>query len=156
MIFAERWIIDMEIIYNNLIKKIDGLKREELEQNLEEQKTLPISSERIFTIVYSLLKLDRLEEAFSFWEKISGEDFEKCRVLLSSGYYRGEDGNLHEIYIKPENDSGNHHGGGGDNNCCGALCGLGCCIGGVGCFQWCIYGDGLDYICKLCEHCGCC
>lgn len=77
------------------------------------EQSLPNSDEKVFNIGYALLKLDRLDEAFSFFEKLpndyfkeffslfeklSGNPFEKTNIFLT-GYYEGCDGNWHSLMI---------------------------------------------------------
>lgn len=98
----------MKQTLNTSIEKINHLDRNSLEQYLITEQSLPNSDEKVFNIGYALLKLDRLDEAFSFFEKLpndyfkeffslfeklSGNPFEKTNIFLT-GYYEGCDGNL--------------------------------------------------------------
>ena len=127
----------MKQTLNTSIEKINHLDRNSLEQYLITEQSLPNSDEKVFNIGYALLKLDRLDEAFSFFEKlpndyfkeffsffekISDNPFEKTNIFLT-GYYKGCDGNWHDY-----DDSCSM--GSGDDDCCSLLCGclcLSCC-----------------------------
>lgn len=56
----------MKQTLNTSIEKINHLDRKSLEQYLITEQSLPNSDEKIFNIGYALLKLDCLDEAFSF------------------------------------------------------------------------------------------
>lgn len=142
----------MEDMYNKIMEEINSLDKTELEQHLIVQKALPLSNERIFSIAYTLLKLERLAEAFSFFEKIWECDIEKCRILLT-GYYKGFDGNWHDYDDSCGGDGGGDNNRKPDDGCvegCAYIC---ACSGCVGCIHWCGNGGSgmmLDCICKFC------
>ena len=54
----------MKQTLNTSIEKINHLGRKSLEEHLVSEQTLPNSDEKVFTIGYALLKLDRLDEAY--------------------------------------------------------------------------------------------
>lgn len=142
----------MKRMNRELIEYIDSLDRESIEHFITKQKTLPLSADNILSIGYALLKVDRLNEAFSFFEKLYGSDWIKYKVLLT-GYRKGLDGDWHSY-----DDSWGCGGSGGNdnNNGCG-----GCivCLGGIGCTYWCASGGCNDFaecfLESLCNFCLC-
>lgn len=107
------------------IEEIDALDRETIEQNLINEKALPLTDERIFSIGYMLLKLERLDEAYSYLEKVLGDNLDKINILYSWGYYEDPNGNCRTIYL-PDNGGESPQ---NDNDCCSTVCGCACCMG---------------------------
>ena len=133
----------MKQTLNTSIEKINHLDRNSLEQYLITEQSLPNSDEKVFNIGYALLKLDRLDEAFSLFEKLSGNPFEKTNIFLT-GYYEGCDGNWHSY------DDSCHHNDNDDDDggCCACLC---TCL----CLSGCCSGDTCISACNGISHCFC-
>ena len=148
----------MKQTLNTSIEKINHLDRNSLEQYLITEQSLPNSDEKVFNIGYALLKLDRLDEAFSFFEKLpndyfkeffslfeklSGNPFEKTNIFLT-GYYEGCDGNWYSY------DDSCHHNDNDDDDggCCACLC---TCL----CLSGCCSGDTCISACNGISHCFC-
>lgn len=106
-------------MYNKSIEQINRLDRNSLEQYLIAQKSHPPSNERTFNIGYTLLKLERLEEAYNYLNELFGDDIEKIPILLT-GYYKDSHGNWHDYDDSCDCES---------NDCgdCGSLLCLGFC-----------------------------
>ena len=133
----------MKQTLNTSIEKINHLDRNSLEQYLITEQSLPNSDEKVFNIGYALLKLDRLDEAFSFFEKLPNDYFEKTNIFLT-GYYEGCDGNWHSY------DDSCHHNDNDDDDggCCACLC---TCL----CLSGCCSGDTCISACNGISHCFC-
>lgn len=74
----------MKQTLNTSIEKINHLDRNSLEQYLITEQSLPNSDEKVFNIGYALLKLDRLDEAFSFFEKLPNDYFKEFFLFLKN------------------------------------------------------------------------
>lgn len=72
----------MKQTFNDSIEKINHLDRKSLEQYLITEQLLSNSDKKIFNIGYALLKLDRLDEAFSFFEKLPNDYFKEFFLFL--------------------------------------------------------------------------
>ena len=149
----------MKQTLNTSIEKINHLDRKSLEEYLISEQALPNSDEKVFNIGYALLKLDRLDEAFSFFEKLpsdyfkeffsflgklSDNCFEQTNIFLT-GYYKGCDGNWHDY-----DDSCNLNSD--DDDCCSLLCS---CLCLSGCSACCCDSDTYMNASKCISHCLC-
>ena len=114
------------------------------EEYLISEQALPNSDEKVFNIGYALLKLDRLDEAFSFLGKLSDNCFEQTNIFLT-GYYKGCDGNWHDY-----DDSCNLNSD--DDDCCSLLCS---CLCLSGCSACCCDSDTYMNAGKCISHCLC-
>ena len=74
----------MKQTLNTSIEKINHLDRKSLEEYLISEQALPNSDEKVFNIGYALLKLDRLDEAFSFFEKLPSDYFKEFFLFWES------------------------------------------------------------------------
>lgn len=109
-------------MYSKLINDINRLDKQSLEKYLITQRSLPDSVEKTFSIGYSLLRLDYLEEAASVFNRLFEGDLNKVKILLT-GYEKGCDGNWHEYDDTEEQNCESC----GTGLCCLAVCVLGSC-----------------------------
>lgn len=149
----------MNEAYNEIMKLVDSMDIDALESHLLLQKTLPMSDTVAFDTGYSLLKLDRINDAINSFELMSDDNLEDVRFMpmLCFGY----DGNCCCV-CNPDDCCGDD-----GNCCCGDCIGCGCSLctpiiwcpvgtfyimDGMGCLN-----HGGSSICIFCaaESCAC-
>lgn len=138
-------------MYDKLIENINALDKYSLQKFVEMQKREPNTVERNFNIGYSLLRLECLEEALSFFEAL-GDDI--IPNILFARYRTRKDmlGNLITEEIEEESMCGGGHDGDGGccetMICCTCICLFPNCVGG--CFDSTVIG-----FCDCLKSCFC-
>lgn len=120
-------------MYREELEDIKFLNKEELEESFNKEKLLPFTEKRAFRIGYMLLKLERIEEAVSFLDRVLGEELNKINVLYSLGYYEDPNGKCRTIYFPENHNEGTNNGDKG--GCCSGICG---CVGCAACVGYCV------------------